>query len=84
MPGGQNECVFLQYGCFQKPGVPQNGWFISWKTLLKWMIWVVFPLFLEIHIWSLGNQKSQCSYLRDPITLSQDDWGVQSPPQQSI
>ena len=18
---------------------PQNGWFISWKTLLKWMIW---------------------------------------------
>ena len=20
-------------------GKPQNGWFISWKTLLKWMIW---------------------------------------------
>ena len=26
---------------------PQNGWFISWKTLLKWMIWGVFPLFSE-------------------------------------
>ena len=24
---------------FPKIGVPQNGWFISWKTLLKWMIW---------------------------------------------
>ena len=29
------------YGCFQKSGClhPQNGWFISWKTLSKWMIW---------------------------------------------
>ncbi len=26
-------------GCFQKIGVPQNGWRKSWKTLLKWMIW---------------------------------------------
>ena len=28
----------------------------------------------------------QClkSFPRDPITLSKDDWGVQSPPQQSI
>ena len=24
---------------------PQNGWFISWKTLLKWMIWGGFPYF---------------------------------------
>ena len=24
---------------FPKTGVPQNGWFIKWKTLLKWMIW---------------------------------------------
>ena len=24
---------------FPKIGVPQNGLFISWKTLLKWMIW---------------------------------------------
>ncbi len=30
---------------------PQNGWFISWKTLLKWMIWGVFPLFLETPIY---------------------------------
>ena len=22
------EYIFHQYGCFQKPGVPQNGWFI--------------------------------------------------------
>ena len=28
---------------------PQNGWFISWKILLKWMIWGV-PLFLETPI----------------------------------
>ena len=36
-------------GCFQKIGGfnPQNGWFISWKTLLKWMIWGENPLFLE-------------------------------------
>ena len=29
------------YGIFPKIGgkLPQNGWFISWKTLLKWMIW---------------------------------------------
>ena len=20
-------------------GIPQNGWFISWRNLLKWMIW---------------------------------------------
>ena len=26
-------------GVNPKIGVPQNGWFISWKTLLKWMIW---------------------------------------------
>ena len=24
---------------FPKIGVPQNGWWKSWKTLLKWMIW---------------------------------------------
>ena len=46
-------CFFLQKNvggavCFRrrwhiwmlpKIGVPQNGWFISWKTLLKLMIW---------------------------------------------
>ena len=27
-------------GVEPKIGVgPQNGWFISWKPLLKWMIW---------------------------------------------
>ena len=35
---------------FPKIGVPQNGWFISWKILLKWMIWVVFsPYFWVQH-----------------------------------
>ena len=28
-----------RYGGFHRPGYPQNGWFISWKTPLKWMIW---------------------------------------------
>ena len=37
---------------FPKIGVPQNGWFLSWKTLLKLMIWGYHyvnyvPLFLE-------------------------------------
>ena len=27
------------YGCFQKKGYPENGWWKSWKALLKWMIW---------------------------------------------
>ena len=29
-----------------KMGVPQNDG-LQWKNLLKWMIWGVFPLFLE-------------------------------------
>ena len=32
----------LEYGSiwvFPKIVVPQNGWFIIWKTLLKWMTW---------------------------------------------
>ena len=30
-------------------GLPQNGWFISWTILLKWMIWIDLgvPLFSE-------------------------------------
>ena len=32
---------------FPKIVVPQNGWCISWKTLLKWMIWGEPALFLE-------------------------------------
>ena len=30
-----NSNWFSRYGCFPKIGMPQNGWFISWKTLLK-------------------------------------------------
>ncbi len=33
--------VFPQIGGFY----PQNAWFISWKTLLKWMIWRPTPIF---------------------------------------
>ena len=29
----------LSIWVFPKTGEPQNGWFIWWKTLLKWMIW---------------------------------------------
>ena len=29
----------LQVLVFPQLGVPQNEWFISWKILLKWMIW---------------------------------------------
>ena len=35
---------------FPKIGIPQNGWWKSWKTLLKWMIWGENPLFLETSI----------------------------------
>ena len=36
--------------------------------------------------WSdLGEKHPRSlAYPRDPITLSDDDWGVQSPPQQGI
>ena len=32
----------------------------------------------------VGQNLSESPIPRDPITLSEDDWGVQSPPQQSI
>ena len=35
-------------------GVPQNGWFISWKTP-KWMIWLGKPtIFGNIHMDVIG------------------------------
>ena len=34
---------------FLKIGVHQNGWFFSWKTLLKWMIWGT-PIFENTYI----------------------------------
>ena len=36
---GEVESVGFSTWVFPKIGVPQNGWFIKWKTLLKWMIW---------------------------------------------
>ncbi len=46
--------VKFRFGCFQKWGYStQNGWFISWKTLLKWMIWgVKTPIFGNTHLLS--------------------------------
>ena len=35
-----NIYIYIYIWVFPKIGVgPQNGWFISWQTLLKWMIW---------------------------------------------
>ena len=37
---GSEICWTFNIWVFPKiRGTPQNGWFISWKTLLKWMIW---------------------------------------------
>ena len=37
---------FWQMGVSKNRGqIPQNGWFIFWKTLLKWMIWGAHPYF---------------------------------------
>ena len=48
---------------FPKIGVgPQNGWWIWWKTLLKWMIWGL-PLFLETPIY----HKHQLNVAKDTI-----------------
>ena len=51
------------YGCWSKNRgfYPQNGWFISWKTLLKWDDLGV-PLFLEtpqMVYYNLGCPPSQ-------------------------
>ena len=34
--------------------------------------------------WNILLAKNMFPHPRDPITLSDDDWGVQSPPQQGI
>ena len=53
----------------------------------------VVPLFCMMDALRTRNNQKTCSKNgvwspaqnpRDPITLSEDDWGVQSPPQQSI
>ena len=37
----------LQVLVFPQLGVPQNEWFISWKILLKWMIWGGHPFYIH-------------------------------------
>ena len=50
----------MQTGCFQKIGVPQNGWFISWKTLLKWMIWGFSHIFGNTQLLVSGRVDPMC------------------------
>ena len=38
-------------GCFQKIGIPQNGWQFVMENPIKWMIWAENPLFLETPIY---------------------------------
>ena len=38
---------------------PRNGWFISWKTLLKWMIWG-YPYFWKHPYYSYVCSKMAC------------------------
>lgn len=41
----------LRSGCLaEKGGVPQNGWWKSWKTLWKWYDFGGTPIFGNIHI----------------------------------
>ena len=40
---------------FPKIGVPQNGWLISWKTLLKWMIWGYHYFWKHPYIYTWGE-----------------------------
>ena len=52
---------------FPKRMVPQNGWFISWKTLLKWMIWG-YPYFwkhLYIQYMNIGIDSAQHQSTQD-------------------
>ena len=49
---------FQKYGCF-----PQNGWWKSWKILLKWMIWRDFThyFWFNTHMKIKGSKKALSS-----------------------
>ena len=51
---GEGTCK-RDFGISKRRWYPQNGWFISWKTLLKWDDLGV-PLFLETPIWNVEMQ----------------------------
>ena len=74
---------YLQIQGFPKMGVPQNGLFISWTTLLKWMIWATYfgkPPIMVIHYDLLriykGMMVSSNIFLRrDSKGLHRPKWG---------
>ncbi len=42
--------IFSYMGVSKNRGTnPQNGWFISWKPLLKWMIWGYHYFWKRLH-----------------------------------
>ena len=43
--------IYNMMWMFPKIGVPQNGWFIMEKTILKWMIWGQPTIFGNTHIY---------------------------------
>ena len=51
---------------------PQNGWFFSWKTLLKWTIWVVLPLFLVQHPYGKPRYPESTLLQRKPLSCWRD------------
>ena len=64
-------CVFPPFFCnwrFPKIGgfYPQNGWFISWKTRLKLMIWGYH------YSWKHPTVASPCFFFHDIFFLNEN------------
>ena len=53
---------------FPKIAIPQNGWFISRKTLLKWMIWGYHYFWKHPYVGSLGGYVLYSHYLCPILT----------------
>ena len=58
-------------------GDPQNGWFISWKIQLKWMIWGYpyfrKPPYIYIYVYHIALNRQlyapKCESLSQPVQL---------------